>query len=78
MSERDRFSGMLPGPLTALIVIAAVAGGMVSGAAAADSDPGIRFGDVAATSGIRMTNVCGERSKDYVVESIGPGACWLD
>lgn len=78
MPERDRFSGMLPGPLAALIVIAAVAGGMVSGAAAADSDPGIRFVDVAATSGIRMTNVCGERSKDYVVESIGTGACWFD
>jgi hypothetical protein len=33
---------------------------------------------VTSEAGIRIVNVCGERSKDYVVESLGAGACWFD
>jgi hypothetical protein len=40
--------------------------------------PGFRLVDATAASGIRSVNVCGERSKDYVVESLGTGACWFD
>lgn len=40
--------------------------------------PGIRLVDATAASGVHSLNVCGERSKDYVVESLGSGACWFD
>jgi hypothetical protein len=59
----------------------ALAAFIVAGASplgAAGADPGFRFVDVTEAAGIRMTNVCGERSKDYVVESIATGACWFD
>ncbi|MEE9218478.1 MAG: CRTAC1 family protein, partial [Acidobacteriota bacterium] len=38
----------------------------------------LRFVDVAPEAGVLMVNVCGEKTKDYVVESICGGACWFD
>lgn len=36
------------------------------------------FVDVADEAGIQLANVSGGREKDYIVESLGSGACWLD
>ncbi len=64
---------------------AAALGGVAAGARAAGpaapearAGPGFRFTDVTEASGVRFREVCGETSKDYIVESIGTGACWLD
>jgi len=39
---------------------------------------GFRFVDATGAAGVHIVNVSGERSKDYVVESLGSGACWFD
>src|SRR5262249_4004291 len=37
-----------------------------------------RFVDVAREAGFQLRNVSGGLRKDYIVESLGGGACWLD
>ena len=45
----------------------------------AQDAPPIRFTDVAAQSGVTVTNVCGKKeSKDYIVEINGNGAAFFD
>jgi len=36
------------------------------------------FEDVAAEAEIRLRNVSGGPDKDYIIESLGSGACWID
>lgn len=38
----------------------------------------IRFVDVAKRAGITLLNICGETSKDYIVEVTGNGAAVFD
>jgi hypothetical protein len=38
----------------------------------------IRLVDVAARSGVTLLNICGGAAKDYIVDSNGSGAAWLD
>ena len=43
------------------------------------ASPAIRFTDVAAKSGVTLTNVCGNKdTKDYIVEINGNGAAFFD
>jgi hypothetical protein len=42
------------------------------------SDTAIRLSDVAEQAGVTVLNVSGDVSKDYIIDSIGSGAAWLD
>ncbi|HUK32350.1 MAG TPA: CRTAC1 family protein, partial [Vicinamibacterales bacterium] len=42
------------------------------------ADYAIKLIDVAARAGITLRNVCGDVSKDYIVDANGSGAAWID
>lgn len=50
----------------------------VSLAAAADTDPGFRFADVTAKSGLRFEHNAGAFGAKYLPETMGPGCAFLD
>jgi len=41
-------------------------------------DFAIRLVDVAAKAGVTLLNICGDTTKDFIVDSNGAGAAWLD
>jgi len=49
-----------------------------SGVAGSVAPGRYHFVDVAREAGIQLKNVSGGPDKDYIVESLGNGACWLD
>jgi hypothetical protein len=42
------------------------------------SDFAIALVDVAARAGVTLLNICGDTTKDYIVDSNGAGAAWID
>ncbi len=55
-----------------LVALIAVGIGMVAG------PPEIQFQDVTEKSGIKALIIAGEKTKNYVLEVNGSGACWFD
>ena len=55
---------------------------MVSSVVCVTAAPGqefaVRLVDVAAKAGITLLNICGDVSKDFIVDANGSGAAWLD
>ncbi len=50
----------------------------VAAAAPAAGEGQVRFVDVAAAMGVELVNVAGAAAKEYIVQSTGNGAAWLD
>jgi hypothetical protein len=63
-----------------LVALAVVAAAAVLGAGATESPrtPAIRFADVTRAAGIDQLHRNGGTGRKYYVETVPPGACWLD
>jgi enediyne biosynthesis protein E4 len=59
------------------VVAALVAGAWVS-AGASGAESVVRLVDVAARAGVTLLNICGDVSKDFIVDANGSGVAWLD
>jgi hypothetical protein len=60
------------------VVLVAIVLGPLPGVAQRATETAIAFVDVAPQAGITLLNVSGDPPKDYIVDSIGSGAAWLD
>src|SRR5262245_66621698 len=46
--------------------------------AAGGAEAAIKLIDVAAKAGVTLLNICGDASKDFIVDANGSGAAWVD
>jgi hypothetical protein len=66
-------------PVKAIAYMGAAVGALaLSAAPPVGSAVVIKLVDVAARAGVTLLNICGGPSKDYIVDSNGSGAAWLD
>ncbi|HVZ19642.1 MAG TPA: CRTAC1 family protein [Vicinamibacterales bacterium] len=67
-----------PGSLLALAVIVAMGAVCTVGGSLHAAEFAVKLVDVASQAGVTLLNVCGDVSKDYIVDANGSGVAWLD
>jgi enediyne biosynthesis protein E4 len=58
--------------------VAAVWGAVCMAAAPSGAELAIKLVDVAAKAGVTLLNICGDVTKDFIVDANGSGVAWLD
>ncbi len=65
-------------PARFIVAICALLLGVLAVGPALGEDFAIRLVDVAAKAGVTLLNICGDSTKDFIVDSNGTGAAWFD
>ena len=65
-------------PARFIVAICALLLGVFAVGPALGEDFAIRLVDVAAKAGVTLLNICGDSTKDFIVDSNGTGAAWFD
>src|SRR5262249_40267022 len=58
--------------------VAVVVGAVWAAAAPSGAELAVKLVDVAARAGVTLLNICGDVSKDFIVDANGSGVAWLD
>ena len=61
-----------------LWAVVAVCGAVCMVAAPSGAELAVKLVDVAAKAGVTLLNICGDVSKDFIVDANGSGVAWLD
>src|SRR5665213_2723435 len=67
-----------PGVATSMVIVAVMALAMSGAPSLRGADFAIKLVDVAAKAGVTLLNICGDTTKDFIVDANGSGAAWLD
>jgi len=65
-------------PARRLWAIALVSSAICVSTAPRGAEFAVKFVDVAAKAGVTLLNICGDVSKDFIVDANGSGVAWLD